>query len=123
MERRIRLFRTSIFGGYKKSDVARYVQRLELEVEDLEGELEALKEEMGSGTPSKTKENTQAEPLYDSSIIEESIAEIKLLRKENERLESELERLSNTVSENAGIKESAAAKEREGNGKTPKTSQ
>lgn len=117
MERRIRLFRTSIFGGYKKSDVARYVQRLELEVEELEEELEALKEETGGETSRKKEKDETTMPQYDASVIEESIAEIKLLRKENERLESELERLGGMVSEKTYIKESAAAKEADGSGK------
>ena len=68
-----RLFRTTLFGGYNKKDVRRYVRRLEEELEERENE-------------ERINENEKNQKL-----IEEAISEIQRMRNENEQLRKEKE--------------------------------
>ena len=70
-----RLFRTTLFGGYNKKDVRRYVRRLEEELEERERENEE-----------RINENEKNQKL-----IEEAISEIQRIRIENEQLRKEKE--------------------------------
>lgn len=65
-----KLFRLTLFGGYCREDVARYIQRLEEGLKDCEQE--------GTAQAEKNKKN--------DALIEEAIGRIQQLLEENERL-------------------------------------
>lgn len=70
-QKKQRLLRTRLFGGYHKGDVDRYVQRLEEELRSRERELDACRE--------KNEKNQK--------LIEEAIREIRVLRERGEWLQ------------------------------------
>lgn len=70
MRKTQKLFRTRVFGGYNKSDVDRYVRRLEEELTAHRRELDEREEE---------NEKNQ-------KLIEEAIRELRSLREESGRL-------------------------------------
>lgn len=76
-----KIFRTSIFGGFKKKDVEAYVDMLEEEVQKMQNERD------------------QGFTDTDRKVIEESIEEIRNLKDEKERLESHVEKLERQLKE------------------------